>query len=94
MAYICYVTHIQFDQGAIDTLNAECERVGIHRPMIVTDKGVRAAGIVDKVNAAWGAQPTAIFDDISSIPTETAAQDGALLYRNEKCDGLIAVGGG
>jgi 4-hydroxybutyrate dehydrogenase len=62
--------------------------------MIVTDKGVRAAGIVVKVNAALGAQPTAIFDDIPTNPTETAAQAGALLYRNEKCDGLIAIGGG
>jgi hypothetical protein len=47
MAYIYYVTHIQFDHGAISTLKAECERVGIQCPMIVTDKGVRGAGIVD-----------------------------------------------
>jgi 4-hydroxybutyrate dehydrogenase len=94
MAYIYYVTHIQFDHGAIATLKAECERVGIHRPMIVTDKGVRAAGIVDKAIAALGTQPAAIFDDIPSNPTEAAVQAGALLYRNEKCDGLIAVGGG
>jgi 4-hydroxybutyrate dehydrogenase len=52
MAYIYYDTHIQFDHGAIATLKAECERVGIYRPMIVTDKGVRAAGTVVKVNAA------------------------------------------
>jgi 4-hydroxybutyrate dehydrogenase len=55
MAYIYDDTHIQFDHCAIATLKAECERVGIHRPMIVTDKGVRAAGIVVKVNAALGA---------------------------------------
>jgi 4-hydroxybutyrate dehydrogenase len=94
MAYIYYVTHIQFEHGAIATLKAECERVGIHRPMIVTDKGVRAVGIIDKAIAALGRQPAAIFDDIPSNPTETAVQAGSLLYRNEKCDGLIAVGGG
>ncbi len=94
MAYIYYVTHIQFDHGAISTLKAECERVGIRRPMIVTDKGVRAAGIVDKAIAALGAQPAAIFDDVPSNPTEAAVQAGLLAYRAGQCDGLIAVGGG
>jgi 4-hydroxybutyrate dehydrogenase len=94
MAFIYYVTHIQFDHGAIATLKAECERVGIQRPMIVTDKGVRAAGIVDKAIAALGAQPAAIFDDVPSNPTEDAVQAGLLAYRAGKCDGLIAVGGG
>jgi 4-hydroxybutyrate dehydrogenase len=94
MAYIYYVTHIQFDHGAILTLKAECERVGIQRPMIVTDKGVRAAGIVDKALAALGSPDAAIFDDVPSNPTEAAAQAGLLAYKASRCDGLIAVGGG
>ncbi len=97
MTFIYYVTHIQFDHGAISTLKAECERVGIQRPLIVTDKGVRAAGIVDKAVAALGAtlsSSAAIFDDVPSNPTEAAVQAGLLAYRAGKCDGLIAVGGG
>jgi 4-hydroxybutyrate dehydrogenase len=94
MAFIYYLTHIQFDHGAIATLKAECERVGITRPLIVTDKGVRAAGIVDKTITALGTQPAAIFDDVPSNPTETAVQAGSLAYRAAQCDGVIAVGGG
>jgi 4-hydroxybutyrate dehydrogenase len=94
MAYIYYVTHIQFDHGAIATLKSECERVGITRPLIVTDKGVRAAGIVDKAVTALGTQPTAIFDEVPSNPHEAAVQAGLLAYRAGQCDGLIAVGGG
>ncbi len=102
MAYIYYVTHIQFDHGAISTLKSECERVGIQRPLIVTDKGVRAAGIVDKVIAALGLNngisPAAIFDDVPSNPTEAAVQAGLIAYRaalnGKGCDGIIAVGGG
>jgi 4-hydroxybutyrate dehydrogenase len=94
MAFIYYLTHIQFDHGAISTLKSECERVGMAKPMIVTDKGVRAAGIVDTVTAALGMQPAAIFDDVPSNPTETAVQAGATLYKQSGCDGLIAVGGG
>jgi 4-hydroxybutyrate dehydrogenase len=94
MAFIYYITHIQFDHGAISTLKSECERVGIARPMIVTDKGVRAAGIVDIAIAALGAQPAAIFDDVPSNPTEACVQAGLLIYRAGNCDGIIAVGGG
>lgn len=49
MPLINYVTQIQFDFGAIRLLKSECERIGIHRPLIVTDRGVRHAGIVDSV---------------------------------------------
>jgi 4-hydroxybutyrate dehydrogenase len=94
MAFIYYLTHIQFDHGAIATLKSECERVGITRPLIVTDKGVRAAGIVDKALAALGSPDAAIFDDVPSNPTEAAVQAGLLAYRAGSCDGLIAVGGG
>ena len=51
MALINYITQIQFDFGAISLLQSECERVGIQRPMLVTDAGVRAAGLVDRVLA-------------------------------------------
>jgi 4-hydroxybutyrate dehydrogenase len=66
MAFIYYITHIQFDHGAIHTLKSECERVGIAKPLIVTDKGVRAAGIVDKALAALGLAHIAIFDEVPS----------------------------
>ncbi|MEN9670370.1 MAG: hypothetical protein RL018_647, partial [Pseudomonadota bacterium] len=39
MAFIYYVTHIQFEAGAIKLLKQECERVGITRPLIITDQG-------------------------------------------------------
>ena len=51
MSLIAYVTQIQFGPGVLSTLREECARVGIRRPLIVTDRGVRASGIVDKVLA-------------------------------------------
>ena len=44
MALIDFITPIQF--GAISLLRQQCERVGIRRPLIVTDRGVKAAGLV------------------------------------------------
>jgi 4-hydroxybutyrate dehydrogenase len=94
MAFIYYLTHIQFDHGAVQMLKAECDRVGISRPLIVTDAGVRAAGIVDKAIAALGSLPHSIFDQVPSNPTEAAVRAGVAAYRAGLCDGLVAVGGG
>ena len=44
MALIYYLTHVHLDDGARELLPAECERVGISKPLIVTDAGVRAPG--------------------------------------------------
>ncbi len=94
MAYIYYVTHINFDYGSISLLKAECQRVGITRPLIVTDAGVRAAGIVDTALKALGQLDAAVFDQTPSNPTEQAVRAGAAAYQQLHCDGLIALGGG
>ncbi|VTU27814.1 1,3-propanediol dehydrogenase [Variovorax sp. PBL-H6] len=94
MALIQYLTQIQFDFGAIQLLRSECDRIGIARPLIVTDAGVRAAGILQKALDALGGLPAAVFDQTPSNPTEAAVRAAAALYRDERCDGLIAVGGG
>ena len=45
MPLIQYLSRILFDFGAIDTLSEEIERIGIKRPLLVTDRGVADAGI-------------------------------------------------
>ena len=94
MAFIYYVTQIQFEFGAIKLLKQECERVGITRPMIVTDPGVKAAGILQKALDQLPGMPVTVFDQTPSNPTEAAVRAAALLYKSSNCDGLIAVGGG
>ncbi|MDR3016767.1 MAG: iron-containing alcohol dehydrogenase [Delftia acidovorans] len=94
MAFINYVTQIQFDFGAVRLLRQECERVGITRPLIVTDQGVKAAGVLQKALDALGGMPHAVFDQTPSNPTEAAVRAAAAIYREQRCDGLIAVGGG
>lgn len=94
MALIYYVTQIQFEFGAIRLLPQECARVGITRPLIVTDAGVRAAGLLQKaLDALPGVQPV-VFDGTPSNPTEAAVRSAAALYRQQACNGLIAIGGG
>ncbi|WP_137896653.1 iron-containing alcohol dehydrogenase [Ramlibacter sp. 2FC] len=94
MAFINYVTQIQFEFGAVRLLPAECERVGIRHPLVVTDAGVRAAGVLDKALQPLEGLPVAVFDQTPSNPTEAAVRAAAALYRAQGCDGLIAIGGG
>ena len=94
MAFIYYVTQIQFEPGAIKLLRQECERVGISRPLIVTDPGVKAAGILQKALDALPGMTVAVFDQTPSNPTEAAVRAAVEVFKANNCDGLIAVGGG
>lgn len=94
MAQILYVTNILIDFGVLSQLQAECERVGIRKALIVTDAGVKAAGLLDKALAALPGQSPAVFDQTPSNPTEAAVRAAVEVYRREACDGLIALGGG
>ncbi|MBY4897479.1 iron-containing alcohol dehydrogenase [Cupriavidus sp. AU9028] len=94
MAFIYYLTHIHLDFGAVGLLKSECDRIGIRRPMLVTDKGVVAAGIAQRAIDAMTGLPVAVFDETPSNPTEAMVRKAAELYRAQDCDGLVAVGGG
>jgi 4-hydroxybutyrate dehydrogenase len=94
MALIYYITQVQLDFGALALLPQECEKAGMRRPLVVSDAGVRAAGVLDQALAALGGLPHAVFDQTPSNPTEAAVRAAAALYAAEGCDGLVAVGGG
>ncbi len=94
MAHIQYLTQIHLDPGVVQRLREECQRTGITRPLVISDAGVRAAGVLDRALAALGDLPQAVFDATPSNPTEAAVRAAAALYRAQQCDGLIAVGGG
>ena len=68
--------------------------IGIRRPLIVTDAGVRAAGAIETALQALQGWPLSIFDATPSNPTETAVRAAAEVYASAGCDGLIAIGGG
>jgi alcohol dehydrogenase class IV len=94
MAEILYITAIKIDFGILTTLAAECDKALMRRPLIVTDAGVKAAGIVQQALDALPGVAVAVFDQTPSNPTEAAVRAAAALYQAHRCDGLIALGGG
>lgn len=94
MATINYLTTIEFDAGARKVLAAELKRLKIARPLIVTDKGVRAAGLLDMVTVGLGDTEFIVYDDTPSNPTEDAVDQATELYLATGADGIIGLGGG
>jgi 4-hydroxybutyrate dehydrogenase len=52
MADILYLSHIRFGYGVLGELAVALAGLGVVRPLLVTDAGVRAAGLLDRVMAA------------------------------------------
>ena len=80
MARILYLTQIDIDFGVVRLLAAECERTGMQKPLVVTDAGVRAAGVLQQALDALGDLPHAVFDDTPSNPTEAAVRAAVDVY--------------
>ncbi|MBU1169976.1 MAG: iron-containing alcohol dehydrogenase [Proteobacteria bacterium] len=66
------------------------------RPMIITDKGVVAVGLIDVVTGAMGDQITigSIEDDVPPDSDLKVVNHLARIYVEKGCDSIIAVGGG
>lgn len=96
MSLINYITQIQFEVGAISLLPADCQRIGITRPLIVTDRGVRAAGIVDVALSKFtdSTVQLPIYDGTPPNPNENAVREAVAMFKECGCDGIIAIGGG
>ncbi|WP_213958883.1 iron-containing alcohol dehydrogenase [Variovorax sp. dw_954] len=84
-----------FADGAIAALPAELAAVGVSRPLLVTDRGVFAAGLAARVMSACSdAFPMVVFDGVTENPLFADVDSGATLYRASRCDGVVALGGG
>ncbi len=91
-----YPTAMRFGPGRIAELAEACKALGMTRPLLATDPGLRDLPMVNEAVAANGAAglPTAVFADIKGNPVGRNVEDGVAAYRTAGCDGVIAFGGG
>jgi choline dehydrogenase len=82
--------------GAIKELGTEASLLGIRRPLLVTDAGVKAAGLLDTALEALRGSDVepVVFDKVRANPGVELVDAGAAEYRAQGCDGLVAIGGG
>jgi alcohol dehydrogenase class IV len=86
---ISYLTDIHFGEGVIRVLPDLLAQFGVTRPLIVTDAGVARLGVIERLELG-----APVFDDVETNPTERSARGALARYRDEGCDGIVALGGG
>jgi alcohol dehydrogenase len=86
----------QIGIGAAKEIPFSIQMLGGSRPLIVTDKGITGAGITKQVTDLLddAKMAYAVFDETIPNPTDTNVKDGVALYKKNKCDSLITLGGG
>jgi 4-hydroxybutyrate dehydrogenase len=96
LSRLSFPTSILFGAGALAELPAELARAGCRRPLLVTDPGLRMAGLMARVSEPLEAAglPLQLFEGVEPNPVEPNVDAGAAAYRDGGCDGIVAVGGG
>jgi alcohol dehydrogenase class IV len=94
MGLINYVTRIHFGFGETAQLGAELRLASIARPLIVTDKGVRQLGFLERLEGLLDAAPAGVFDDTPGNPNEAAVRAATDMFHAAGADGIVAIGGG
>jgi len=87
---------INFGIGAFNQIGAQTRKLGIKKPLIVCDHGIAQLGLPksavemlekNKISAC-------IYDGVKADPPVEVITHGADVYKDNHCDGIIAIGGG
>ncbi|MFT3662991.1 MAG: NDMA-dependent methanol dehydrogenase [Gordonia sp. (in: high G+C Gram-positive bacteria)] len=81
--------------GAHDMIGVEAKELGMTRVLLMTT-GLRGSGIIEELKGKieWQGVDVVVFDEVESNPKDYNVMDAAARYQEEKCDGIISVGGG
>jgi 4-hydroxybutyrate dehydrogenase len=91
-----FPTRIVFGQGAVKEVPNHLARLGVKRPLVVTDPGLVQTGLLRRLTAALDAAKVGyvVFDGADPNPTGDTIARGLEAYRAGGCDGVIGIGGG
>ena len=91
-----YPTTVWVGENRINDLSIGCETLEIKKPLFVTDKDLidlpMVKNVVLKLNKNF--EKLSIFSNFSGNPIGENVEEGVLEFKKNKCDGVIAFGGG
>src|ERR1041385_5115831 len=92
----CFRNKIVFGLGAVNGVAELARKLGIERPLIVTDPGIVKCGLIERVTDPLKKSSIAyaLFDQVEANPTEASVFPGVEVYKAQGCDGVIGLGGG
>ena len=91
-----FPTRIEYGPGAAKDLTVIIKEMGLHKGLLVTDKGIEQVGTPETLRGHFKAAGVDIvtFDGVKSNPTDDNVYDGAKIYKESGCDFIVALGGG
>lgn len=89
-------TKLVHGYNAITHVGKEAKRLGIKKALVVTDGGVKGAGLIEPALKSLESEgiPAAVFDEVEMDPGTATVAKGIDLLKREGCNGVIVVGGG
>ncbi len=83
-------------EGAVQELEEELKKLSVFRPLLVTDENLWKLGVVQPVMEEL--KKRGIFCEsyhgVRSDPLDSMVAEGLQVYREQKCDGVVSIGGG
>jgi alcohol dehydrogenase class IV len=93
-----FPTPTLFGAGALKELPPRLHTLKIQRPLVVTDAGLLATDAFRRLVQALGAdapdQRWFLYPGVHPNPIEADVREAAAAFRQNNCDGVIAIGGG
>jgi 4-hydroxybutyrate dehydrogenase len=87
-----------FGPGALKELPARLPKLGIRRPLVVTDAGLTGTdafrSLVRTLGEAGQGKEWFLYSGVHPNPIESDVREPAEICRGQRCDGVIAIGGG
>lgn len=89
-------TKVVFGQNALANIGGILSKLGNPKALIVTDKGIVNAGILEKVENMLNVSEVnfVAFSDVEPNPKSSTIEKGLILAQQEKVEIVIGVGGG
>ena len=94
--YFQIPTQIIYGRDSLRQLGEVASKLKIQKVQVITDPGVAASGVLEQVlnqmknsGMSW-----TVFDQVEVNPTVNTVDKAAAAYREDECQGVIALGGG
>jgi 4-hydroxybutyrate dehydrogenase len=93
-----FPTPTLFGAGALSELPVRSNRLGLRRPLVVTDPGLLPTAAFTALAKTLGQESQDkdwfVYSGVHPNPIEQDVREAAALFQNKGCDGVIAIGGG
>ena len=91
-----YPTTMWVGENRIKDLGTACKKLNINKPLLVTDNGLAKSKIIEDAVILLKKENLSVevYSNVVGNPTGSNVEEGVEFYKNNKCDGVIAFGGG